>query len=333
MFLSVSIKLCISSIRLLGKMKKNAPPLIAVILLVACLALPARGTPGDTSPPVREKDTSGPAADIRPLDQLRYGVTPYLPEGILINEYAPLMEYLSSRLRIPVRLVVARDYADLVNKLERAEVDLAAFTPLSYVRAKREDPSLKLLLTEIVRGTTSYASYIIVHRDSGFENLEDLRGKRFVFVDRNSASGYLFPYAFLLKNGLDPETFFGDVLFSGNHVKAIRLITEKKADAAAISSNSLTTARDAGIRTRSLRIFKKAGRIPHDTLCARAGLDPGLIRQITELLLEMDTRTDQGRQILGEAIGINGWVEVKDEHYAPVREVLEIVETHEKTSP
>jgi phosphate/phosphite/phosphonate ABC transporter binding protein len=314
-------------------MKENGSSLISVILLVVCLALPAQGTAGDSPPPASGKTVSGPAAGTRPPDDLRFGVTPYLPEKILVSEYGPLMEYLSSHLGIPVRLVVARDYADLLNKLERAEVDLASFTPLSYVRAKRKDPSLNLLLTEIIRGTTTYTAYIIVHRDSGIERMEDLRGKRFVFVDRNSASGYLFPYAFLLKSGLDPETFFGDILFSGNHVKAIRLVTEKKASAAAISSNSLSTAREAGIRTRSLRIFKKTGRIPHDAICARAELDPGLIGQVKKLLLELDTRTDQGRQILGESIGINGWVEVLDEHYAPVREVLEIVETNEKPPP
>jgi phosphate/phosphite/phosphonate ABC transporter binding protein len=313
-----------------GKMKEK--PLLPIpLLFLLLLAVPAGTVSGQDPVPDMKQNAANPAAYSPPLTELHFGVTPYLPEEILISEYEPLMEYLSSHLGIPVRLVVAGDYDDLVKRLERSEVDLAALTPLSYVRAKREDPSLNLLLSEIIRGTTTYTAYIIVHRDSGIDRLEDLRGKRFVFVDLNSASGYLFPYAFFLKNGIAPETFFKDTLFSGNHVEAIRLITEKQADAAAISSNSLTTARDAGIRTRSLRIFKKTGRIPHDTICARAGLDPELTRQVRQLLLDLDTRTEQGRRIFGEAIGINGWVQGRDKDYAPVREVLDMVEQHRET--
>jgi len=313
-------------------MKNPAAPLIAVLLL-ACLASTASRTPAEDSLTVRGQEEPSPSAAIRPPGELRFGVAPYLPEKILSGEYEPLMAHLSPQLGVPIRLVVAEDYEDLLRKLRRAEVDLLTLTPLSYVRAKREDPFLQLLLSEIIRGTTSYTAYIIVHRDSGIDRLEDLQGKRFVFVDRNSASGYLFPYAFLLKNEIDPETFFGEVVFSGNHVRAVEMVAEREADAAAVSSNSLATAREAGIRTRSLRIFKKTGRIPHDAICARAGLDPGLVRRFTELLSALDTRTEQGRQILGEGFGINGWVEVPDGHYAPVREVLDLVERRQNTSP
>jgi len=175
-------------------------------------------------------------------------------------------------------------------------------------------------------GTTAYTAYIIVHRESGIESLDDLRGKRFVFVDPGSASGYLFPYVFFLKNGIDPGTYFGEILFAGNHVEAVRLVAERKADAAAVSSNSLETARDAGIPTRSLKILEKTGRIPHDTVCARRGLDPETTRAVRRLLLDLDTRTEQGRRILRESSGVNGWMEVQGDPYAGVQEVLERME-------
>jgi len=313
--------------------RKETVCLFGLILSVLCAALPARGPAGGPESPAPA--SAPPAAGEEPLrpGELRFGVTPHLPEKTLRDQYGPVMAYLSSGLGMPVRLVIAGDYADLVRRLREGRVDLAALTPLSYVRAKREDPSLKLLLADIVRGTTSYTAYIIVHRDSGFENLEDLRGKRFVFVDRNSASGYLFPYAFLLERGKDPDTFLGEVLFSGNHVDAVRLVAERKADAAAVSSTSLRAAREAGIRTRSLRIFRKTGRVPHDTICARPGLDPALARRAADLLLALDTRTELGRKTLGEAVGIDGWMEVDDAHYAPIREVLELVEAHDGTAP
>jgi phosphate/phosphite/phosphonate ABC transporter binding protein len=216
--------------------------------------------------------------------------------------------------------------------VERAEVDIASFSPLAYVRAKRTNASLRLLLGQIVGGATTYAAYIVVHADSGILRLEDLKGKRFAFIDRSSASGYLFPYAFFLNHGIVPEQYFSHVIFAGNHLKAIQCVTQGTVDAAATYSEGLMAARASGLEVRSLRILEKTGRIPYDAVCVRGDLDPDLVKRLKSLLLNLDTRTEYGRAILGAIPRINGWIEVRDEQYTSIRAVLDRVEAQPVSS-
>jgi phosphate/phosphite/phosphonate ABC transporter binding protein len=262
---------------------------------------------------------------------LRFGLTPYLPTELLRREFQPIMAYLSEKLHMPVDLVIAATYEELGTWLEEKLVDIASFSPLAYVVEKRRNPSVRLLAGQIVGGATSFTAYLIVREDAKIHELEHLRGKTLAFVDRTSSSGYLFPYAFFLDHGVDPEHFFGRILFAGNHLEAIRCVLDRRADAAATYSEGLMTARHSGLDVRPVRIFKKTGMVPADAVCARGDLDPSLVQQVKTLLLGLDTVSEQGRAILGQTLRINGWVEVGDRHYDTVRAVLELVERHTGT--
>jgi len=309
--------------------------MFTISLLCLIVLVPGGALPSD---PFQKPETSlskeypGPHPHSRPSlpAELRFGITPFLPEEVLRREFQPLMEYLSHAIHIPVRLIIAPDYEGLVTLLETSEIDIASFSPLAYVLGKRRNASIRLLLGQIVGGATSYTTYIIVHSASKIQQLDQLKGKVFAFVDRHSASGYLFPYAFFLNQGIDPENYFKEVVFAGNHRKAIQYVLEGKVDAAATYSEGLMAARESGLRVRSLRIIKKTGRIPFDAVCARGDLDLNLVQQVKSLLLHLDTNDEQGRTILGEILRINGWIEVDDEQYAAIRQVLDLIEGHAK---
>lgn len=262
---------------------------------------------------------------------LRFGLTPYLPPELLRREFQPVMTYLSEQLHMPVDLVIAATYQELGTFLEEKLVDIASFSPLAYVVEKRRNPSICLLAGQIVGGATSFTAYLIVREDAKIHELGHLRGKTLAFVDKTSSSGYLFPYAFFLDHGVDPEHFFGRILFAGNHLEAIRCLLDGRADAAATYSEGLMTARHSGLDVRPVRIFKKTGMVPSDAVCARGDLDPSIVQQVKTLLLGLDTGSEPGRTILGQTLRINGWVEVGDRHYDTVRAVLELVERHTGT--
>jgi len=315
-------------------LKRTLVYLLSLLILVTDSATPSNSTgraEGDSSS--YEEQKTRPHGNLSLPAELHFGLTPYLPEDLLRREFEPLMAYLSLSLDIPVHLVISPNYEGLGTQLEKGHVDIASFSPLAYVLEKRRNASLRLLLGQIVGGATSYTTYIIVHSEHGIYQLEHLKGKAFSFVDRNSASGYLFPYAFFLKQGVVPEEFFSQVLFAGNHLKAIQYVIEGKVDAAATYSEALVAARESGVRVGSLRIIKKTGRIPYDAVCARGDLDLDLVHRVSSLLLHLDMSDDQGRRVLGNVLRINGWIEVSDEQYATVRQVLDMIEHHGSSPP
>src|SRR5438094_3898408 len=118
-------------------------------------------------------------------------------------------------------------YAAQVEAMCAGSVDVGFFAPLQMtlllgrgcgspiLAALRKDDTGQL--------STTYKSQILVRTDSGINDLNGLKGKKFAFVDTLSASGYGVPsLAIKNKTGQEPKTFFGsdNITFAGGHPQA-----------------------------------------------------------------------------------------------------------------
>jgi phosphonate transport system substrate-binding protein len=256
---------------------------------------------------------------------LRLGITPYLTKAELVAQMSPIAADVSATTGVPVEVVIAETYEDLVKSIVAGTVDVALLSPLSYVMARQRDPGLQLLARTLSYGTTDYSSYIIVRASDPAEDLTGLKGRDIAWVDVLSASGYLFPYAAFLKQHVDPATDL-HVIWAGTHTAALRAVIEGRVAAAAISSGTLAEDRTGG--AGDIKILHKAGRIPYDALCARTGLPAGGVRKLAAAFQGLDTRRRHGREVLARAIGISGWIAAQDSDYDQVRTVLTEVEAH-----
>lgn len=290
------------------------------LVLVACerAADEPRESPV-VRPQIREGGTERPS-------QLVVGLTPYLSEDALRREYGPLVKYLGEAVGIPAVIKRADSYADLSSLLTTYQVHVAILSPLAYVRAKRDNPGLILLATQIADGSPTYGAYIVTRDDTGFDSVESLAGKRFAYVDRNSASGYIYPLAFLSKHGHDPKTFFGKTAFVGNHELALYKVLDRSFDGGAVASTAFKIVRTEAGEGKRLKILAKTGRIPFDAYCASPRLDQELVDTLRQALLGLSTRTEVGRRVLRGLTAINGFVEVGDDHYDEVRDVARAIE-------
>lgn len=320
------------------------PRIMVLVLLFAmgCSERPQHGTlkGGPTVPPPLEPnaDNTLTAADLPPnTEHLRLGVTPYLGQALMDASWKPIAAYFSDQLGIPVQLVSATSYKDLIQLVVKGEVDIASLSPLSYVLARQETEKLTMVAHELANGATSFSSYIMVKTDDQTTSIYDLVGRRIAFVDPRSTSGFLFAYAALLDHGIDPETQFKEVVFSGSHMESIKLLSSGRVDAAAIGSGMLSSVnRDPNkaptLDTASIRILIKAGRIPFDPLCVKANIPATGVDKIKNVVLSLNTRTSLGRQILSTSPEISGWVAAKDSQYDNVRHVLKRVTAHRRAS-
>ncbi len=295
---------------------------VAILLVMAC----SRGSLGPR--PLVEAPANSPAKEGRPDScesddiippVLRFGVTPYLDADILAEHFGPILTYLGKRTGYTFELVPAESYSGLVDDLAADRVDLASLSPLTYVLAQERMPCLQLLLTQVSFGSVSYSGYLVTRADSAIASVEDMRGKRFAYTTAGSASGYLFPQAFLLERGENPEQFFGATVMSGDHLTALKLVLDGKVDAAATFSSFMRPARARKLDVGNLRVLAVTGRIPHDAVVARPGLAPAVAATIKETLAQLNSGSEEGRMVLGGAVEINGWVTTQDSFYDPVR--------------
>jgi phosphonate transport system substrate-binding protein len=196
-------------------------------MIVACGA--GAGEPGDGE---------GASAVQEEFDELTLGFVPYQEAGAIADTAEPLSEAMEEELGVPVEAEVLTNYIGLVEAMGNEQVDLAFFNSFGYVLAKDRYPETQVLLRGVRDGSPEYHSQFVVRSDSGIESLEDLEGMDVAFVDPASTSGYLFPMAHLVQEGLveqggQPEDFFGSVFYAGGHDNALTALYAGEVDAAA----------------------------------------------------------------------------------------------------
>jgi phosphate/phosphite/phosphonate ABC transporter binding protein len=305
------------------------------IVAIACLA--ALACAPSPSPPVRTGRTESPRIECRPGTakpaRLRFGVAFWCTGFVFQDGYRPMAEHVSIDLGRPVELVFVTNYDQLAMMLETGDLDVALLPPLAYVRARERMPCLKLLYTLVNDGDTRYSGYLLVHRDSPIRDLKDVAGKRIAFVDRASASGYLFPLARLISAGLDPGRDLAKASFVEDHVEVLRQVAVGEADVGASFYGALRAARIQGLDTSSLRVIAITGRIPYDALVVREGLEPDLVRAISDSFQDLNTTTESGRRSLAYLTDFDGFVPTRDSFYDSIRSVLDFARSSDPEVP
>lgn len=274
-------------------------------------------------PPVREVEPAPEVRFVPPegFTRLRIASTPYLDPQTLQASMQPLAAYLQKHLGVEVEIVAPESYAHVGELMRAGEVDLASFSPLSYVRARQKDPAMVPVVNFISDGSATSAGYVVVRADGPLRSLQDLKGKSFAFVDPSSTTGYLYPSVLLKMKGIDHQRDFSRTLFTGNHEASLMAVYDGAVDAAAIYQGALPALeRSRGVDPLSFRIIAKTMRTPKDMFCARAGLPEAVVTQIRRAMLALTVRTEEGRRILGP-LNVNGFIPADDALYDSVREV------------
>ena len=244
------------------------------------------------------------------------------------NAFTALLEEKSG---IFYRPVIAESYSQLIRLIGENQVDFAWLSPLGLITAE-ETSDARVLLKAVRGGQPYYWSVILVRRDSGLRELGDLKGKRFAFTHLGSTSGYVIPKASLMDKGIDPDEFFGEVVFAGGHRQVVQMILDGKVDAGATFADhprglvgSWTSEefhpREEAARLKPIFISEK---IPGDTFTATDQLldkQAELVQRTIEALILMgNSRT--GQVILRDLYNIDSLTEAKSEDYDPVRQAF-----------
>jgi len=279
----------------------------------------AHETTPSSAAPIPEGGTERPK-------RLILGLAPTMSSSTADSQYRTLAAYLSEQVALPIDVRLAPSYAALSQALTRFEIHAAILPPYIYVQAKRDNPALVLIATEIADGSPTYASYIIVRDDSGIETIEQLRGRRFGFVNIDSTTGYLYPYAYLRALDIQPATFFSEVVFAGNHGRLVQMVLERRVEAGATFSAAFKQAANIEPEGRHLRVLAKTGRAPLDAYCVSPRLAQPIIANLRRALLELSTRTEEGRRVLRGFSAVNGFVAASDDDYDDVRRKAQLVD-------
>ncbi|MFZ4788522.1 MAG: phosphonate ABC transporter substrate-binding protein [Beijerinckiaceae bacterium] len=150
------------------------------------------------------------------------------------DRYAPFIAFLSKEIGTKVTLRIAQDYAAVIEGQKAGQIHIALYGPASYARAYMNGAKIEPIAMQVnLDGTKGYYSVFYVKKDSPYQKIEDLKGKNIGLVDPNSTSGNNVPRFALDKMGINPDTFFGKLIYTGSHENAVIALGQGTVDVAA----------------------------------------------------------------------------------------------------
>ncbi|MDQ3411693.1 MAG: phosphate/phosphite/phosphonate ABC transporter substrate-binding protein [Chloroflexota bacterium] len=164
-----------------------------------------------------------------------------------LDNAEPLAAYLEAWLGMPVNYTTGTSYNAVIESMRAGHTNCGTTGPFSYILAVQEAGAEALAIGVSTRAeppvfdpslTPAYYSVISVKKGSGINTIEDLRDRSFSFVDPASTSGHLIPKAYLLNQGVDPDTEMQTV-FSGSHPTSAIALWNDKVDAAVSTETTL----------------------------------------------------------------------------------------------
>ncbi len=169
---------------------------------------------------------------IKGEDEIVIGINPFTSPNDIKNMYQPVLARIFDSLGLKIKIIIVKDYHSLGEQIKKGIIDGGWFSPFAYITAAELTP-LVPVATPLINGKDYYNGYIIARNDSGISSLDSLPGRTFAYVDKNSASGYLYARHSIKEAGYDPESIFSSVSFAGSHDQVILGVINGEFDAGA----------------------------------------------------------------------------------------------------
>lgn len=291
-------------------------------LLAATLALPFAARAQSMPKPGR-RDWAAQ------VPQLRIGVLGGENEADRLGRYGGYQKLLEETYEVPVRLYMAADYGGVVQAFAARQVELSYMSPAAYAAAYVEsDGNVEpILVAQEADGSTHYVAMMYVRADRNIHSLEDMRGRAMAWTDPNSASGYLIPRAFLRKEHIDPDKFFGRTGFAGGYEQAVIAVLQRQYDAGVAwssgtgdrkkgySRGALTAMVEKGLLNMDdLRIIWTSGPIQNGPLVIRRDLPASFRQDMIDFHMALPKAHPDIFHAIDRGTSV-GWVPVKHEAY------------------
>jgi len=288
--------------------------------------------------------------------ELVLGLVPALEADALVDNLAPLTDYLEAELGLPVRSFVPQDYTGLVEAMGSGRADIGMLPPFAAMLGQRRY-DIETVLISVRKGQTGYRSQWFTNDPSVCKgdiellerrcdtrlpgrpaevrrfahcqaDLEVMRGESIAFVDPNSTSGFLFPAVQLMDLGIDPERGISS-LFVGGHDAAVLSVYagDTRFGVSYDDARNIVCSQYPDVGERVI-VFNHAPMLPNDGVQVRPGLPADLRQAIMDAfisLAEKQAHLPDDQKVLWVLYEIDGFVPLTEGLYDPVRVAYELM--------
>jgi phosphonate transport system substrate-binding protein len=245
---------------------------------------------------------------------LIFGFLPILSAERLVTRFSPLVDYLSQRSHLDIRMETAPDFAEFIRRTQHGRrYDILFTAPHFFYLAEHERGYRALVRVD----RPGMKAVVVVPAGSPIHTLPELRGQALATTGPLALSTLLIR-GLLTRAGLDPDKDLR-LVPTPSHIAALLSSQQGTTDASAVMLPVFRQARP-DIRD-TMRIVAESGMAPHIPLGVAPWVDEDIGRQLQAILIEM-SNDPEGRDVLSH-LEWPGFVPVDEHEYDSVRSLAE----------
>lgn len=236
------------------------------------------------------------------VQKVLIGVLAYNGEQQALARWQPTADYLSQHIKGSLFEIMPLTHEDFVHAINKGQIDFILTNPGHYTVLEVEYGATRIATFKSRfedRILTHFSSVIFTRRDSGIENLNDLRGLTLAAVSRDAFGGFQLAKAEFLNQNLDIDDDISLKWLGFPHTDIVRAVISGNADAGTVRTGILEKMAASGeIELSELRILEQktttdfpllhsTGLYPEWPIARLPGTDPKLAKQVAITLLQV----------------------------------------------
>lgn len=250
-------------------------------------------------------------------DVLRVSAIPDEAPIELLRKFQPLGAYLEQELGMKVEFVPVADYPAVVEALATDRLDMAWLGGFTFVQVYLKTGNA-IPLVQREQDAEFISNFITANPE--VNSLADLKGKTFAFGSISSTSGSLMPRYFMLQDGIQPESFFSRIGYSGAHDATAAWVQAGRVDAGVLNASVWDKLVANGkVDTGKVRVFATTPTYYDYNWTVRGTLDPALAEKIKQAFLALDPANPAHKEIL-DLQAASRFIETEPANYKGIEE-------------
>jgi len=181
---------------------------------------------------------------------VKVGVLAHRGIPITLSRYKATAEYLTNKIEDYHFEIVPLGFDALKKSVKNKEIDFVLTNTMYYVELEYLYGVSRIATLKNLSSTgdelTSFGGVILAKKQSELDDLQDLKGKRFGAVDKNSFGGWVMAQKELKDEGIEVEDF-RSFHFFGSHDRVVVAIRDGEIDAGTVRTDTLERMESEGL--------------------------------------------------------------------------------------
>lgn len=205
---------------------------------------------------------------------LVFTYTPVEDPAVYEQAFRPFTDYLSKCAGKRVVFFQVQSNAAEIEAMRSGRLHVGGFSTGPTAFAVNIAGAVPFAVKGDAKEFQGYNLIVIVKKDSPYQKLADLKGKKFAHTSPSSNSGHMAPLALFPSQGLAPDKDY-KILFSGKHDSSVMGVNAGDYDAAAVASDVFHRMAGRGqVKEEDFRVIYRSQKFPTSSFSYAHDLEP-----------------------------------------------------------